>query len=150
MQSNICNQTRLIHTWRDNVTLAWVDTESSPWATVLRELTMFMKQKEISLHQMQSYICKLNTCNTHEDTTFPEVLSLGNCIEGRKEGKGKTKGKIRGQKIIIRPIWAPLCQDWEYPKISTLVLIGCVHTSYLSFFLHYHILRPENFTLKSA
>ena len=60
--------------------LAWVDT--SPWATVLRELTMFMKQKEISLHQMQFYICKLNTCNTHEDTTFPEVLSLGNCIEG--------------------------------------------------------------------
>ena len=40
---------------------------------------MFMKQKAISLQQMQFYICKLNT---HEDTTFPEVLSLGNCIEG--------------------------------------------------------------------
>ena len=33
------------------------------------------------MQQIKFYICKLNTCNTPEDTTFPEVLLLGNCKE---------------------------------------------------------------------
>ena len=33
------------------------------------------------MQQIQVYICKLNTCNTPEDTMFPEVLLLGNCKE---------------------------------------------------------------------
>ena len=44
---------------------------------------------------------------------------------------------------------------WKYLylyliRINILILFSLKHTSYLSFFLHQDILRPENFTLKSA
>ena len=43
---------------------------------------------------------------------------------------------------------SPPCKIWILKTLLRITLYR--HTSYLSFGLHYHILRPENFTLKSA
>ena len=59
------------------------------------------------MQQIQFYICKLNTCNTPEDTMFPEVLLLGNCkevVDYMKEYLGNS-GLVEPQTLQIQLFW---------------------------------------------